>query len=122
MVSEFLVFGCLSIFELMLGSAILAILFYPLRKAGWNNGVNRALFVAFGIVLVSPALAPAGFITVIPLPLGILLAFIRSSSDITFLLRTSWFTVPSMFVTGFIFSYIARRLFPKGEALRSPVA
>lgn len=122
MVSEFLLLGFLATAELVLGIALLALLFYPFRKADWANRFKRALFIAFGVVLASPALAPAGSITVIPLPLGVLLAFIRSSSDIIFLLRTFWFTVPAMLITGFVSGYVARRLFPKNESLQLPLA
>ena len=88
-----LLLGFLSITELLLGNALFALIFYPLRKAGLDNRFKRASFIAFGVVLASPALAPAGSIMVIPLPFGILLAFTRSSSDVSFF--TSKFLVHS---------------------------
>jgi hypothetical protein len=54
----------LSITELLLGNALFALIFYPLRKAGLDNRFKRASFIAFGVVLASPALAPAGSIMV----------------------------------------------------------
>ena len=113
MVSVVLLIGFVSMIELMLGSALLALLFTLLRKARWPSYAKRALLIVFGVILVSPALAPAGFMALIPLPLGVLLAFLRKSEDVTFLFRTLWFIVPSMLVTGLVFGYMARRLFPK---------
>ena len=117
-----LLLGFLSIAELLLGSAVFALIFYPLRKARLDNLFKRASFISFGVVLASPALAPAGSIMVIPLPFGIFLAFTRSSSDANFLLRNFWFTAPSMLITGLVFWYVARRLFPKTESLQLPLA
>jgi len=112
MFSAVLLIGGVSIVELILGAFLLALLFSTLRKAGWSINGKRALLIILGVVLVSPALAPAGSAALIPLPLGVLLAFIRKSEDVTFLFRTYWFIVPSMLVTGLVFGYIARRLFP----------
>jgi len=112
MVSAVLLISFVSIVELILGSALLALLFSLLRKASWSRHAKRALLIVLGVILVSPALAPAGSTALIPLPLGILLAFLRKSEDVNFLLRTLWFIVPSMLITGLVLGYIARRLFP----------
>lgn len=105
----FIVF--ISIIELVVGCALLALLFQPLRKFSWPSLHKRQLFVVFGVLLISPTVAPAGAISVIPLPIGVLLAFIRSSSDVIFLFRTWWFLLPSMLVTGFVFRHVANRMF-----------
>ena len=122
MFSAVLLIGGVSIVELILGAFLLALLFSTLRKAGWSINGKRALLIILGVVLVSPALAPAGSSALIPLPLGVLLAFIRTSEDVTFLFRTYWFIVPSMLVTGLVFGYVARRLFPRNESLQLPLA
>jgi hypothetical protein len=115
MVSAVLLIGFVSIVELILGSALLVFLFSLLRRVGWSSHVKRVLLIVLGVMLISPALAPAGSMALIPLPLGILLAFLRRSEDVTFLYRTLWFIVPSMLVTGLVFVYIARRLFPNNR-------
>jgi hypothetical protein len=111
MLSAVLILGFISIVELVLGIGLLTLVFYPLQKVAWTAHRKRAVFVALGILLVSPAVAPAGTLAVIPLPFGVLLAFIRSSTDATFLFQTWWFIVPSMLITGFACRYVAHRLF-----------
>lgn len=111
MLSAVLILGSISIVELVLGTGLLAFIFYPLQKAAWPNHRKRAVFIASGVLLVSPAVAPAGTLAVAPLPLGVLLSFIRSSTDAMFLLKTWWFIVPSMLITGFLCRYVAHRLF-----------
>jgi hypothetical protein len=111
MLSVVLILVFISIMELVLGVGLLAFVFYPLKKSSWPNHRKRAAFIALGILLVSPAVAPAGTIAVISLPLGVFLAFIRSSTDAMFLLKTWWFLVPSMLITGVVCRYVAHRLF-----------
>jgi hypothetical protein len=106
-----LILGFIYIAELVLGIGLLAFVFYPFQKSAWPNHRKRLLFIALGVLLVSPAVAPAGTLAVIPLPLGVLLAFIRSSTDAMFLARTWWLIVPSMLITGFACRYVAHRLF-----------
>jgi membrane-associated PAP2 superfamily phosphatase len=112
MFSAVLLIGGVSIVELMLGVGLLALLFSPMRKTNWSVHAKRSLLIILGVILISPALTPAGSTALIPLPLGVLLAFIRRAEDVTFLFHTLWFLVPSMLVTGFVFGYMARRLFP----------
>ena len=113
MFSAVLLIGGVSIVELVLGAGLFALIFSPMRKTNWSVHAKRALLIILGVVLISPALAPAGSSALVPLPLGILLAFIRKSDDAIFLVRTYWFLIPSMLVTGLVFGYVARRLFPK---------
>jgi hypothetical protein len=117
------------IVELVLGIGLLATVFYPLKKSAWSNYQKRAIFVAVGALLVSPAVAPAGTLAIIPIPLGVLLACIRSSMDAMFLLKTWWLIAPSMLITAFVCRYVSHRLFstqvapasvPSGEFIDSP--
>lgn len=115
MLSSVLILGFLSVAGLGIGIALLSLILYPLQKSTWPAHRKRGLFIALGVLLASPAVAPAGTLAVIPLPLGVLLAFIRSSTDAMFLARTWWFIVPSMLITGFACRYVAHRLFPRGS-------
>jgi hypothetical protein len=112
MLSAVMLIGVLSTIELLLGVWLLALLRHPLDKAKWPANAKRSLLVGFGVLLASPALAPAGSSALIPLPLGVLLIFVRGSEDMDFLMHTSWFLLPSMIVTGIAFIYMARRCFP----------
>lgn len=112
MLSAVLFIGVVSIVELIVGVALLALLFSALRKTTWRILAKRASLIIVGVMLASPAPAPAGSAALIPLPLGVLLASIREWEDVTFLFRTYWFIVPSMLVTGLLLSYVAHRLFP----------
>jgi hypothetical protein len=111
MFSVVLILGFVSIVELVIGVGLLTLIFYPLKKTAWPIHRKQAVFAALGVLIVSPAIAPAGTLAVIPLPLGVLLAFMRSSTDATFLLQTWWFIVPSMLITGLACRYVAHRLF-----------
>ena len=111
MFSAVLILGFVSIVELVIGVGLLTVVLYPLQKSAWTIQRKKAMFVALGVLLVSPAIAPAGTLSVMPLPLGVLLAFIRSITDVTFLLQTWWFIVPSMLITGLVCRYVAHRLF-----------
>jgi len=115
MLSSVLILGFLSIAGLGIGIALLSLILYPLQKATWPLRRKQGLFTTLGILLASPAVAPAGTLSVIPLPLGVLLTSIRSSTDVMFLLKTWWFIVPSMLITGFVCKYVAHRLFPACE-------
>jgi hypothetical protein len=68
--------------------------------------------VTLGTTILSPALAPAGTIAAIPLPLGVLLPFTRSANDLAFLIHQWQFLVPSMLITSAICSYIVWRVLP----------
>lgn len=111
MVSAVLILGCIAIVELVVGISLLAFIFFSVQKTPGFSNRRRFAFVALGVLLISPALVPAGTLAVVPLPLGVLLAFVRSSADVMFLLKTWWFIVPSMLVTGFACRYVARRFF-----------
>jgi hypothetical protein len=96
----------------LIGGAVLAPMAYGLRKLKAPVSVQRSAFVILGTIILSPVLAPAGTIAVIPLPLGALLLFTRSVSDIAYLVRIWWFLVPSLLITAAICCYIAWRVFP----------
>jgi len=112
MLSAVVLIGFGSIVELTLGIGLLALVVSPIRKTDWPVRAKRTLLVTLGVILISPALAPAGSTALIPLPLGVLLAFIRRAEDVALLINTLWFLAPSMLVSGVVFSYVARRLFP----------
>jgi hypothetical protein len=105
----------------LIGGAALAALAFCLRKFNMPVLVQRSLFVAIGTGALSPALAPAGTIAAVPLPLGALLPFTRSLSDIAFLVHQWWFLVPSMLVTASICCCIAWRAFPNQSSKRTRV-
>lgn len=109
--SAVMIIGVLFVIELLLGVCLLKILCYPLGKVKWSTNAKRSILVGVGVLLASPALAPAGSSALIPLPLGVLLIFVRRSEDVDFLMRTGWFLLPSMIVTGIVFFYMARRCF-----------
>lgn len=113
MLSAALTLGCIAIVELVVGISVLAFIFFSVQKMPGFSRRRRLAFVALGALLFSPALVPAGTLAVVPLPLGVLLTFVRSSADALFLLKTWWFIVPSMLITGFACSYVAHRFFPK---------
>jgi hypothetical protein len=103
--------GFISVVEMAVGCALLALLFRPLQKVGLPVIHKKVLFVVLGVLLISPIVAPAGSITLIPLPVCVLIAFIRSMSDIMFLFRAWWFVVPSILVTGFVCWCLASKIF-----------
>lgn len=111
MFSAVLILWLVAIVELVIGVGLLTVVLYPLQKAAWPIQRKKAMFVALGVLFVSPAIAPAGTLSVMPLPFGALLAFIRSLTDVAFLLKTLWFILPSMLITGFVCRYVAHRLF-----------
>lgn len=110
MISVVMVIGFISIVELALGIGFLVVIFHSFRNAAWPSNRKRVAFIILGVLLISPAIAPAGTLAVIPLPLGILLAFMRSSTDAMFMLKTWWFILPSMIVTGVVCRYVAQRV------------
>jgi hypothetical protein len=105
----------------IIGGAVLAPFVFILRKSNAPVSIQRILFVALGTIILSPALAPAGTIAVIPLPLVVLLIFTRSASDIAFLVNQWRFLMPSMLVTATICCYIAWRVFPNQSSKRTRV-
>lgn len=109
MLSVVLILFFSSVVELGLGVGLLSFVFCPLQKTAWPNRRKEAIFVALGVFLVSPSVAPAGSLAVMPLPLGVLIAFMRSSTDAMFLFKTGWFVVPSMLIMGLVCRYVARR-------------
>jgi len=111
MLSAVLIIGCIAIMELVVGIGVLVLIFHSVQKTSRFSGRRRFAFVASGVLLISPALVPAGTLAVLPLPLGVLLTFVRSSADALFLLKTWWFIVPSMLITGFACRYTAYRVF-----------
>ena len=112
MVSVVLMLAFVSIVEVVLGIGLLALVLYPpLQKATWTIRRKRVVFVTLGVLLISPVVAPAGTLAVIPVPIGVFLAFTRSSADVAFLLQAWWFIVPSMLATGFACWYVVHRLF-----------
>lgn len=110
MFSAVLIIGFISIVELTFGIGFLIAIFYLFKNAAWPSHRKRTVFVILGVLLISPSLAPAGTLAVIPLPLGILLAFIQSSTDAMFMLATWWFMLPSMLVTGITCRFVAKQL------------
>ncbi|WP_155394296.1 hypothetical protein [Xanthomonas albilineans] len=109
-----MVFLFLSIYiaELIMGCVILYFISHAIRQVKWSIFHRRYLFMAIGVIIFSPVLAPAGTLAVMPVPFGVLMAFIRSSADFSYLLHTSWFIVLSMFVTALLCRHMARRIFP----------
>ena len=105
----------------IIGGAVLVPLAFILRKSNAPVSMQRILFVALGTIILSPALAPAGTIAAIPLPLVVLLLFTRSASDIAFLVHQWRFLIPSMLVTATICCYIAWRVFPNQSSKRTRV-
>ena len=105
----------------IIGGAVLVPLAFILRKSNAPVSMQRILFVALGTIIFSPALAPAGTIAAIPLPLVVLLLFTRSASDIAFLVHQWRFLIPSMLVTATICCYIAWRVFPNQSSKRTRV-
>ncbi|MBU6247442.1 MAG: hypothetical protein KGN77_06760 [Xanthomonadaceae bacterium] len=103
----------------IIGGAVLASIVLILRKSSAPVSMQRILFVALGTIILSPALAPAGTIAAIPLPLVVLLIFTRSTSDIAFLVHQWRFLMPSMVVTATICCYIAWRVFPNQSSKRT---
>jgi hypothetical protein len=103
----------------IIGGAVLAPFVLILRKSVAPVSMQRILFVALGTIILSPALAPAGTIAAIPLPLVVLLIFTRSASDIAFLVHQWLFLMPSMLVTATICCYIAWRVFPSQSSKRT---
>src|SRR5206468_5536893 len=113
MLSAVLILACIAIVELVVGISVLAFIFSSVQKTPGFSRRRQFAFVALGVLLFSPALVPAGTLAVVPLPLGVLLTFVRSSADALFLLKTWWFIVPSMLITGFACSYVAHRCFSR---------
>ena len=58
MLSAMLILVLISIVELVLGIGFLTLLSYPLQKVAWPAYRKQVVFVALGVLLVSPALAP----------------------------------------------------------------
>lgn len=114
MLTPAVILGFIAIVELALGIGLLTFVFNLFQNAGWPARRKQAAFVASGVLLISPAAAPAGMLAVVPLPLGMMLAFIRSAADAAFLLHTWWVIVPSMVITGIACTYVARRIFLEG--------
>lgn len=111
MLSAVLILGCIAIVEFAFGVGVLVLIFHSVQKKSGFSHRTRLAFVALGVLLISPALVPAGTLAVVPLPMGVLLALMRSSEDALFLLKTWWFIVPSMLITGFACRYAAHRVF-----------
>lgn len=99
--------------ELLIGVAILSFILHPLRQVRWSVFSKRVVLTILGVILVSPVLAPAGTLAVIPVPISVLMAFTRSSADVGYMLHTSWFIALSMLVTALLCRYVARRMFPE---------
>lgn len=99
----------------LIGSAILYFLVLGLSVLKLPASLRRGVVVALGTVILSPALAPAGTIAAIPLPLGVLLPSIRSATDLAFLVHQWHFLVPSILVTTAICSYIVWRVLPNSS-------
>ena len=94
------------------GGAVLAFFAIGLHELGAPVRAQRATFVVLGVAILSPMLAPAGTLAVMPVPLGVMLAFTRSVSDFSYFARMWWFVVPSLLITALICWGIARRVFP----------
>jgi hypothetical protein len=103
----------------IIGGVVLAPLVFVLHKFNAPVSIRRSLFVALGTTILSPALAPAGTIGAIPLPLVVLLLFTRSASDIAFLFYQWRFLMPSILVTAAICCYIAWWVFPNQSSKRT---
>ena len=105
----FLVFG------LMVSAGVMTLFAIFLRKLRVPTHVRRAWFIVVGSLVASPSLSPAGTLAMLPLPLGLMLAFTRSVFDLRFLVSTWWFFVPSLAVTASACWYIARSVFPNNS-------
>lgn len=79
-----LILVLIAVAELTFGVALLTAVTYPLRKSKWPINSKQWIFSVLGGLLASPAIAPAGTLAVFPLPLGVLLAFVRTSTDAYF--------------------------------------
>ncbi|UPG84340.1 hypothetical protein L2Y94_13420 [Luteibacter aegosomatis] len=101
----------IAVVELLIGVGLLSFFVYPVKNIAWPNNRKRVIFVCVGVLITSPALAPAGTLALFPIPLGVLLMYLRSSEDAIFLLKTWWFILPSMLITGLACTYAANRLF-----------
>jgi hypothetical protein len=105
----------------LIGTVVLIPVTLGLRKLKVSLIPQRVSFTLVATLLLSPVLAPAGFIMVIPLPLGFMLPFIRSVEDISYLAKIWWFLVPSVLITATACAYVACRVFPNNSSNRTRV-
>jgi hypothetical protein len=103
----------------VVGIAVLYILSLCLRAARLSSSFQQPVAVFLGTVMLSPVLAPAGTIAVVPVPLAVLLPFTRSAEDVEFLVRQWWFLVPSLLATAAVCSVIVWRALPSPSSQRS---
>jgi len=75
MLSAVLILACIAIAEIVVGISVLVLIFHSVQKTSGFSRRRRLAFVALGVLLISPALVPAGTLTVIPLPMGVLMAY-----------------------------------------------
>jgi hypothetical protein len=97
---------------LLASAGVMAIFAIFLRKLQTSIQIQRILFIIVGSLIATPSLVPAGTLAVLPLPLGVALAFTRSVCDLLFLVKTWWFFLPSAIFTAASCWYIAQRVFP----------
>ena len=91
---------------------VIAFVLVGMREFDATVSAQRAAFVVLGTILLSPALAPAGTFGAFPLPLGVMLAFVRSLQDLTFFFRMWRFMLPSVIATAFVCWLLAKFMFP----------
>lgn len=103
----------------LVGSAVLYLLVACLRALKLPVPLQRSVAACLGTIILTPALAPAGNIAAIPLPLGILLSFVHSAKDLAFLIHQWQFLVPSVLITSAICSYIVWRVLPNSSSKRT---
>jgi len=97
---------------LLASAGVMAIVAIFLRKLQTSIKIRRIVFIIVGSLVATPSLVPAGTLAVLPLPLGVTLAFTRSTPDLLFLVKTWWFFLPSVIFTAACCWHIARRVFP----------
>ena len=101
------------------GILVLALVIATLRELGASSTVSRTVFVFAGAIILSPALLPVSITVATPVPLGALLLFVRSGSDLAFLVHMWPFLAPSLLLTSAACWLVAMRLFPNYSLKRT---
>jgi hypothetical protein len=109
---------CLVVGWLICG-CIIAFVLVGMREFDATVSAQRAALVVLGTILLSPAVAPAGTFGALPLPLGIMLVFVRSLQDLTFFFRMWWFMLPSVIATALVCWLLAKFMFPNYSSKRT---
>ena len=91
---------------------VIAFFMVGMRELDATIPAQRATFISLGTVILAPALAPAGTLAAFPLPLGIMLLFVRSLHDLGYFVHMWCFLLPSLLVTGVVCWLISRLIVP----------